>query len=57
MAGKIEGERTDANEKTYIANLKYAASELDKIGAIGLIEPINKYAVPGYYLNDFSYGE
>lgn len=40
-----------ALRKTYIHNLKYAASELAKNNLTLLIEPINTHDMPGYFLN------
>ncbi len=37
--------------KTFVANLKYSAAELKKAGLKQLIEPINTYDIPGFYLN------
>ncbi|CAH1372388.1 putative hydroxypyruvate isomerase [Tenebrio molitor] len=50
MAGKVENV-TDANHSVYENNLKYAVTLLEKEDILGVIEPINKYAVPNYYLN------
>ncbi len=36
---------------TFVDNLKYAAAELKKAGLKLLIEPINTYDIPGFYLN------
>ncbi len=36
---------------TFVANLRYAAAELDKAGLRLLIEPINPFDIPGFYLN------
>jgi hydroxypyruvate isomerase len=36
---------------TFIDNLRYAASELKKNGLRLLIEPINTFDIPGFYLN------
>ncbi len=36
---------------TYVENLKYAAAEFKKAGLRLLIEPINSYDIPGFYLN------
>ena len=36
---------------TFVANLKYAAAELGKHGIRLLIEPINRFDIPGFYLN------
>jgi hydroxypyruvate isomerase len=52
LAGKAP---TGADEavlrKTFITNLKYSAAELKKAGLKQLIEPINSYDIPGFYLN------
>lgn len=49
MAGK-----TDAPEarETFIANLRYAADKAALSGIKILIEPINQYDAPGYFLSD-----
>ncbi len=39
---------------TYIENLRYAGERCADAGRYALIEPINKYDVPGYFLN-YSY--
>ncbi|CAH0562541.1 unnamed protein product [Brassicogethes aeneus] len=51
MAGKVEGPVTEDNDRTYENNLKFAAGLLELQDIIGVIEPINKYSVPNYYLN------
>ncbi|KAG5672118.1 hypothetical protein PVAND_002273 [Polypedilum vanderplanki] len=55
MSGKIDGTVTQENRDTFFANLKYALPYLEKEGITGIIEPINKYSVPGYFLNDFKF--
>ncbi|XP_075984403.1 hydroxypyruvate isomerase-like protein Gip [Anticarsia gemmatalis] len=52
MAGKLENP-TSQNWDTYENNLKYAADVLRSENIVGVIEPINPYSVPGYFLNDF----
>ena len=37
--------------KTFVANLKFAAAELNKAGLRLLIEPINTFDIPGFYLS------
>jgi len=37
--------------QTFVANLKFSAAELKKAGLKQLIEPINSYDIPGFYLN------
>ncbi len=52
LAGKVPlGASEDLLRKTFVANLKYAAAELKKAGLKLLIEPINTYDIPGFYLN------
>lgn len=55
MAGKCltTTKPTKEYHETYFQNLKYAANLLETHGIIGVIEPINKYALPGYYLNNY----
>ena len=52
LAGKAPAGVADAElHATFVANLAYAAAELDKAGLKLLIEPINTYDIPGFYLN------
>jgi len=52
LAGKVPAGVDEALlRKTFVANLKYAAAELEKAGLKLLIEPINNYDIPGFYLN------
>ena len=52
LAGKVPlGASDDLLRKTFVANLKYAAAELKKANLKLLIEPINTYDIPGFYLN------
>lgn len=37
--------------QTFIANVRYAADELKRVGIRLLIEPINNYDIPGFWLN------
>ncbi|CAH1729098.1 unnamed protein product [Chironomus riparius] len=55
MSGKLESSPTNENRETFVANLKYAAPFLEKEGMIGVIEPINNYSVPGYFLRDYKF--
>lgn len=52
MAGKVL-EVTHLNDTTYENNLRYAANELAKENILALIEPINPYSVPNYYMNSY----
>jgi hydroxypyruvate isomerase len=52
LAGKAPiGADAAVLRKTFVANLKYSAAELKKAGLKQLIEPINSYDIPGFYLN------
>ena len=52
LAGKAPaGADTALLHRTFVANLKFAASELKAAGLRLLIEPINSYDIPGFYLN------
>jgi hydroxypyruvate isomerase len=52
LAGKAPIGAADATlRKTFVENLKYAAGELKKAGLRLLIEPINSFDIPGFYLN------
>ncbi len=42
--------------KTYVDNLRYAASELEKVGVLALVEPINTKDQPGFLLHSSSQG-
>jgi hydroxypyruvate isomerase len=51
LAGKAPlGANDAALRQTFVANLRYAAAELKKAGIKLLIEPINTYDIPGFYL-------
>lgn len=52
MAGTVV-HPTEVNHEVYEKNLTYAAQIFETKGIIGLIEPINKYSAPGYYLNSY----
>ncbi|MBB3318235.1 MULTISPECIES: hydroxypyruvate isomerase [unclassified Rhizobium] len=41
----------DVLRATFVKNLTFAARELDKSGIRLLIEPINRFDIPGFYLN------
>ena len=52
LAGKAPlGASDEMLRKTFVANLKFAAAELKKAGLKLLVEPINNYDIPGFYLN------
>ena len=52
LAGKAPaGVASDALRSTFVDNLRYAAGELAKAKLKLLIEPINTFDIPGFYLN------
>ena len=52
LAGKApEGVADELLRKTFVDNLRYAAAELRKRQLKLLIEPINSFDIPGFYLN------
>jgi hydroxypyruvate isomerase len=52
MAGKAPPGVSDALlRQTFVANLRLAAGEAKKAGLKLLIEPINHYDIPGYYIS------
>ncbi|MBU3628273.1 hydroxypyruvate isomerase [Polynucleobacter sp. AP-Reno-20A-A9] len=52
LAGKIPaGADAELLKKTFISNLRYAASELKNANIKLLIEPINTFDIPGFYLS------
>jgi hydroxypyruvate isomerase len=52
LAGKAPiGADDKVLRQTFVTNLKFAAAELKKAGLKQLIEPINTYDIPGFYLN------
>jgi hydroxypyruvate isomerase len=52
LAGKAPvGVAEDVLRQTIVENLRFAAAELKKSGLRLLIEPINTFDIPGFYLN------
>ncbi len=52
LAGKAPaGVAGDVLRQTLVGNLRYAAAELGAVGLRLLVEPINTYDIPGFYLN------
>jgi len=52
LAGKAPaGVDAATLRSTFVANLRFAAAELKKAGLNLLIEPINRFDIPGFYLN------
>lgn len=52
LAGKTPPGASDAVLKqTFVSNLRFAAAELKNVGLNLLIEPINTFDIPGFYLN------
>ena len=56
MSGKPSGDNKGSRD-VLLKNLRSAIPLLEQNGIVGLIEPINHYSVPGYFLNDFELGE
>jgi hydroxypyruvate isomerase len=52
LAGKVPASVAEAVlRKTFVENLRYAAGELKQADLKLLIEPINTFDIPGFYLN------
>ena len=52
LAGKIpDGADIELLHKTFISNLRYAADALKEVNIKLLIEPINTFDIPGFYLS------
>jgi hydroxypyruvate isomerase len=51
MSGKVESP-TAANDAVYEKNLLYAIEQCQKEDIVVVIEPINNYSVPNYYMNN-----
>lgn len=52
LAGKAPAGVAEADlRRTFVANLRFAAAELKKAGLKLLIEPINTFDIPGFYLS------
>jgi len=52
LAGKAPMGASDATlRQTFVANLRFAADEFKRAGIKLLVEPINTYDIPGFYLN------
>ncbi len=52
LCGKLPAGVSDADaRRTLVDNLRYAASELGRSGIALLVEPINNYDIPGFWLN------
>ena len=57
LAGKApDGVEAKLLHDTFVSNLQYAASELKKVGLKLLIEPINTFDIPGFYLSKTEQG-
>lgn len=55
MSGKVNSP-TAVNDTIYEKNLLYAIDKCQKEDIVILIEPINNYSVPNYYMNNFQKG-
>ena len=57
LAGKAPlGSESKVLQDTFVTNLQYAASELKKAGLKLLIEPINTFDIPGFFLSKTEQG-
>lgn len=56
MSGKLTGAANEENDSVYKRNIEYAARILEAEDLLCVIEPINKYSVPNYYLNCYDRG-
>lgn len=56
MSGKLKNEPNEANDAVYRNNIHYANKILEAENILCVIEPINKYSVPNYYLNSYDKG-
>ena len=53
LAGKMPADAdVDLLRKTFVSNLRFASAELKKAGIKLLIEPINTFDIPGFYLSN-----
>lgn len=52
-----DGYTRDEQLACYKKNLHHAAKELAKHNIVGVIEPINKYSLPNYFMNDYKDGK
>lgn len=55
MSGRVENP-IDINRRVYERNLSYAIELFENENILGLIEPINEFTVPNYYLNSYDLG-
>ncbi|EDW82644.1 uncharacterized protein Dwil_GK18837 [Drosophila willistoni] len=54
MSGLLTDNEIECDyNRTYLANLKLAADKLRSSNMIGLVEPINPYYVPKYYMDSY----
>lgn len=51
LAGKVPAGSAERCHATFVSNLSYAAQALQKAGLKLLIEPVNTFDIPGFYLN------
>ena len=49
-----EGVSSDRLHETFVSNLKFAAAELEKVGATLLVEAINTRDIPGFFVHHTS---
>lgn len=56
MSGKLSQLSNEENDSVYKSNIEYAAKVLERENLLCVIEPINQYSVPNYYLNNYDRG-
>lgn len=53
MAGTVSNKSESEHLATYISNLKIASQKLNLYNMTGVIEPINGYVIPKYFMNSY----
>ena len=57
LAGKAPaGANSEDLHRTFVANLRFAAQKLADAGMLLVIEPVNTYDIPGFYLSTSAHG-
>lgn len=52
LAGKAPADAASGDvRRTFVENVRFAAKELEKAGVLLLIEPVNTYDIPGFYVS------
>jgi len=56
MSGTVNNKSECEHLTTYISNLKIASQKLNMHNMTGVIEPINGYVIPKYFMNSYIKG-